>query len=107
MQKRLLVLGLLVAVSLLLPLTARAACSVTGEVFRIFDDGTTTYAYLRVSSINTFYYLGITTNDNLRAAARSCESSRHRCTLIGDLTTCATTGTSRNIGNLTSVTINP
>ena len=107
MRKGRFILGIFVAFSLLLPLTATAACSVTGEVVRIIDDGTTTFVFLRSNTLATFYYLGETTNDNLRAAARSCESSRHRCTLIGDLTTCVTTGTSRNIGNLTSVYTNP
>jgi hypothetical protein len=107
MRKGSVIVVMFVAFSLLFPLAATAACSVSGEVVRIFDDGTTTYVFLRTSALSTFYYLGVTTNDHFRAAARSCESSRHRCTLIGNLTACPTTGTSRNIGNLTSVYTNP
>jgi hypothetical protein len=106
MRKGFIIVGMFVAFSLLFPLAAKAACSVTGEVVRIFDDGTTTYVYLRSLTLGTFYYLGVTTNDNLRAAARSCQNSRHRCTLIGEAT-CPTTGTARNIGILTSVYTNP
>jgi hypothetical protein len=107
MRKGFIIVGMFVAFSLLFPLAAKAACSVSGEVVRIFDDGTSTFVYLRSLTLGPFYYLGATTNDHLRAAARSCESSRHRCTLIGNLTSCPTTGTSRNIGNLTSVYTNP
>jgi hypothetical protein len=106
MHKRLLVVAMLV-VGMVLPLTADAVCSIRGEVVRVTDFTTSSTAYLRTSALSSIIYFGSTTDTDLRNALRSCENSRHRCHLLGNATSCPTSGTFRFVGTISTVIANP
>ena len=107
MKKGLVVLVILGAFGLLFPLHARAVCNVAGEVVRLFDTAASTTAYIRPSSLATFVYSTTVVDSDLREAVRSCENSRHRCSVLGNIAACPVVGAIRNIGVPLSVTTNP
>lgn len=68
-MKKLLGMGLaIVSFGLMLPLTASAACLITGQVVRVYDTATVTNAFLKTSSLSTIYYSTVTTDSDLRDA---------------------------------------
>ena len=94
-------------IGLTLPGVVHATCTVTGEVVRVSQFPTSSQAYLRISALASFYYTGIATDTDVMDALRSCESSRHRCSLVGNASACPTTGTARAIGTISTVVQNP
>jgi len=104
-MKKLLGMGLaIVSFCLILPLSANAVCSLTGQVVRVYDTATASTAYMRTSGLSNVYFITGTTDSDLRDALRNCQNSGQRCNVLGTATSCPASG---SIGTATAVTINP
>lgn len=84
--------------------SANAACSFSGKVERVYQNSTRTYIYMTpLTSINSSYYRYFyTTDPDLARAAHAAKDGNHYVNVRGN-GTCATSGTARFGGTLTSV----
>lgn len=104
-MKKLLVMILgILSIGLILPFSVNAACSLTGQVVRVYDTATSSTAYMKTSPLSTVYFLTGTTDSDLRDALRNCQNSDQRCNVIGSAAVCPASG---SIGTATAVTVNP
>ena len=97
------ILGIL-SLGLVMPLTVNAACSLTGQVVRVYDTATATTAYIKTTPLSAVYFIAGTLDSDLRDALRNCQNSGHRCNVVGTAATCPASG---SIGTVTTVTANP
>jgi hypothetical protein len=104
-MKKLLGMGLaIVSFGLMLPLTASAACGLTGQVVRVLDTVAGTTAYIKTSPLSAVTYTAGTADSDLGDALRNCENSGHRCYVLGNVASCPASG---SIGTVTQVIANP
>ena len=79
---------------------ARASCSVTVYADRAYTDGSTTYVWGRMNSLDSAFYFGVTQNSTLASLIFSATAQHSRILITGNVSTCPTSGTSRYVGIL-------
>jgi hypothetical protein len=90
------------------PTTASAQCTQTVYASHFYTLGSYSYIYGEPSAYgNTFTYYGYTTNSVFAATGASVVASRNRVTLVGDASSCPTSGTYQYIGSITNIYVNP
>lgn len=92
------------------PLAANATCTKAGIVVRVtsYADGIGGHwIYMRTSALSSVYYRVYTTDDNMAEIAHNALTSQTRVSIQGSASTCPTTGTSRNMGTLRYIVVNP
>jgi len=61
----------------------------------------------RTTSSSTIFWQGSTTDPEMMNAIAAAVAQRNRVEIIGNATSCATTGTFRSVGTLTEMIISP
>jgi hypothetical protein len=107
MKKILIMMLGVLSFGLILPLTVNAACTITGEVVRVYDNAGQTTAYIQTTPLSTAYYVVGSVDIDLRNALRNCENSRHRCAVNGSVSTCPAAVAGANLGVANYVIANP
>jgi hypothetical protein len=92
----------------LVPVSAKAVCQQEIYADRASFDGTTTQVLGRVSSavdVNAFSYayFATTTNASISNLIFAAVGNRNRLFIVGDTTTCPTTGEFRGMGNILEI----
>ena len=104
MKEPLLVLGSVLAASMVAATSAQAACSITSHIVeRAIAYPAYCYVYFRPEGAltNSFYYYMRSTSDKICSMANSAQTDRSKVSASGDATTCPTTGTARYMGDAT------
>jgi hypothetical protein len=107
MKIKKLVVSLLVAGFLVVPMAAQA-CSVTGQVIRLFEYSGVGYIYVKPSptSLTGVYYVFASTSAELRDAARTGMNSGKNVTVFDGVNdSCVSGGT--NNGSVYYIIVNP
>lgn len=91
----------------LVPTAAHAACSQTIYAEWSFTNGVTTQILGRTSSLTTIMFFGNTTDPEVARMITAAVSQRNRINVLGNATSCPTSGTFRFVGTILSATQQP
>ena len=110
-MKRIIFLALAIAaLPLVLSGNANATCIVTGGIASVVTTpGSTTTAtiYIRQGAYYDYRWYATTTDEKTAIMAVAAWANNRRVTIIGNATACPTTGTARNMGAVTKITLGP
>ena len=110
-MKRWMVLGALAVMMVGYQSPAAAACSVTGTLVRVeMNSGgrnTQHTIYLKQLKTDAFYYTARTNVYDLVSAATTLVALQSRVSITSDANACPSSGTSRDIGKLRTLVVNP
>ena len=104
MKRAPVLLALVLAVGLVFAVAAPAGatCALWGQIVYSYVNTSAAvpvaYYYLSTSTLPTYYYYFQTTRPDLIDTMNSAQAAQHRVYVVGNATSCPTTGTSRYIG---------
>jgi hypothetical protein len=82
----------------LVPMSAKAICQQTIYAERSFSDGTNGQILGHVSTVDDHAFFASTTNPVISSAIFAAVANRNSVFIIGNATSCPTTGTLRDMG---------
>jgi hypothetical protein len=82
----------------LVPMSAKAICQQTIYAERSFSDGTNGQIIGHVSTVDDHAFFASTTNPVISSAIFAAVANRNSVFIIGNATSCPTTGTLRDMG---------
>jgi hypothetical protein len=98
---------------LLMPMAAQASCYINGPIVRVvqYDDSYTSigcYIYMRSSGpLSSDYYYTRTNDDNICSSAVTAATTAADSSVLGNASSCPTTGTGRYMGEVQYLIVNP
>lgn len=107
MKSRQLLSAIGVVIASVASFSANATCTRTGEIVRVSNFASSSIMYLRSTSLTNFYYRGTVTDLDLRGAVNDAVVNRNKVQLTGNASSCPTSGSSRNMGTITTVRLHP
>jgi hypothetical protein len=105
MKKALLAIMVVVAL-VAMSAMADAACNQTGRIFYSSQIANSSFFYIGVGNRPTFYFVYVTTTQQFINTLLNAQTSGSTVYVSGDAVLCPISGTFRNAGTVTLVTIN-